>query len=107
MLAIGWGTAVAARENLPVVFQALDHAFGRERYRACERVHALKLQMRAFREVLADAADQIHRVDCTGALRVISLFAKCIAYPLDARRIAFHQQSIEAARWKAVRTRKV
>src|SRR5689334_8602452 len=60
MLRVGGGAAIAARENLAVTFQTLDHTLGRFRDRSGERIHALQLEVSAFGEVFADAADQIH-----------------------------------------------
>ena len=48
--------------DLAVLFQALHHAFGGRGDRACQRIHALQFEMRAFGKVLADAIDQIHFV---------------------------------------------
>src|SRR5918996_188109 len=60
MLGIGSRAAVAAREDLAVSLQTPNHAFGRFGDGAREGIHALQLKVSAFREVLADAADQVH-----------------------------------------------
>ena len=56
-------TAVAAGKYLAVLAQALHHAFGRRRNRRRQRIHALQLQMGAFRKIFTDAVYQIHLVD--------------------------------------------
>src|SRR4249919_41735 len=60
MLRVGRGATVAAGQNLPIVHQALDHAFGPLSQGLGQDLHGLRLELSALGEVLADPLIEIH-----------------------------------------------